>query len=101
MALLGTDVRERKTTGRTAVEKLYAGNFAVLAGIRYDLSEVEVRPEEAGRDELTVRARYRIQAVKLGPPASVLDVGGPIRWVLRREAGALRIVAIDYEMVDP
>jgi DnaJ-domain-containing protein 1 len=101
MALLGADVRERKTTGRAAVEKLYAANFAVLAGIRYELTQVEARPEEAGPGELIVRARFRIHAVKLGPPASVVDVGGPVRWVLRREAGALRIVAIDYEMTDP
>jgi ketosteroid isomerase-like protein len=99
MALLGADVRERKTAGRAAVEKLYAGNFALLGEIRYELSQLEVRPEDAGPDELIVRARFRIHATKLGPPSAVLDVAGPIRWVLRREAGALRIVAIDYEVI--
>jgi curved DNA-binding protein CbpA/ketosteroid isomerase-like protein len=100
MALLGTDVRERQTAGRAAVERLYAGNFALLAGIHYELSQVEVRPEESGPEELIVTARFRIRATKVGPPASPLDVAGPVRWVLRREAGALRIVAIDYEMVN-
>jgi len=99
MALLGADVRERKTAGRAAVEKLYAGNFALLGEIRYELSQLEVRPEDAAPDELIVRGRFRIHATKLGPPSSVLDVAGPIRWVLRREAGALRIVAIDYEVI--
>ena len=100
MALLGTDIRERRTIGRVAVEKLYARNFAQIGQIRYELSSVELGSGSAGPDELIVHARFRIRAAKVGPPSSTLDVAGPIRWVLRREAGALRIVAIDYEVID-
>jgi ketosteroid isomerase-like protein len=97
MALVGADVRERTTVGRAAVEQLYARNFAVLDGIRYEVTDLELQ-HDLGSDELVVRAHFRIRATRLDPAQGRLEVAGPIRWVLRREAGGYRIVAIDYEL---
>jgi hypothetical protein len=47
---------------------------------------------------VVVEGRYRIRATRSGFLGDTLDVTGPIRWVLGREPGGLRILEIDYEM---
>lgn len=96
MAVLAADVRERGAAGRVAIERLYSSNFAVLDGIRYDVDQLELA--RGGPDELVVSARFRLRATHVGPPARVVDLAGPVRWVLRREAGRLRIAVIEYEV---
>jgi hypothetical protein len=97
LAVLSPAVRERNTAGRPAVEQMYSRNFAVLDGIQYELSQFTI-PGVIGAGPMVVHARFRIRARHLGPPVREMDVRGPIRWMLERENGALRIVAIDYEM---
>jgi ketosteroid isomerase-like protein len=96
MALFGTEARDRNVTGRQAVEQLYVRNFAALDGIRYDLAQLGVKAP-AGSGDLVVEGRFRIRATHLTGKPRPMDVAGPIRWLLRRENGALRIVAIEYE----
>lgn len=96
MALLGAEPRERDVAGRAALEQLYARNFAALNEIRYGLSQLTVSTP-ATDGVVRVEGRFHIQARNLGRPGWSLDVTGPIRWTIRREAGALRIVGIDYE----
>jgi hypothetical protein len=97
VGLFSTNVREWQAEGRPAVEQLYARNFAALGEIRYDLSDLEVMPT-AANGHVLVRGSYRIRTVHMGPPPRLLDVAGPIRWVLIAESGVLRIVVIDYEL---
>lgn len=96
MALFGAETRDRDVTGRQAVEQLYVRNFAALDGIRYDLAQLGVKAP-AGNGDLVVEGRFRIRATHLTGQPRAMDVAGPIRWLLRREDGALRIVGIEYE----
>jgi ketosteroid isomerase-like protein len=94
MELFGSDPHERDQKGRAAVHRLYARNFAVLDQIRYELTQLEVRPA-AGEVALVVQGRFRIQAASLAGPSRPLDVAGRVRWHLRREWSVLRIAGID------
>ena len=96
MALFGTEARDRDVAGRRAVEQLYVRNFAALDGIRYDLAQLGAKPP-ADNGDLVVEGRFRIQATHRTDKPRPMDVAGPIRWLLRREDGALRIVGIEYE----
>ncbi|MGH7267507.1 MAG: hypothetical protein ACREMB_22025, partial [Candidatus Rokuibacteriota bacterium] len=97
MGLFGAAPRDRQVAGRQAVEALYTRNFAALIGIRYELSQLELNGGGAGGG-VVVEGRYRIRATRSGFLAERLDLTGPIRWVLGREPGGLRILEIDYEM---
>lgn len=58
MGLLGAEPRERGVSDRAALRDLYTRSLATLADIRYDLSQLEVRP--AAQDgEVVVQGRYR------------------------------------------
>jgi ketosteroid isomerase-like protein len=98
MALLGSEPRDLDVSGRRAVEQLYVKNFAALEGIRYELINLDVTSPSASGD-LVVEGRFRIRATLLADGARPMDVAGPIRWLLRREDGALRIAAVEYEAV--
>jgi hypothetical protein len=97
MALFGAAPRDRQVAGRPAVEALYTRNFSALAEIRYELDQLELNGRDAG-ESVVVEGRYRIRATRSGFLGDTLDVTGPIRWVLGREPGGLRILEIDYEM---
>jgi hypothetical protein len=97
MALCSVDVRDRRTTGRTSVKQLYARHFAALDGIRYDLTGLEIAA--AGPEQFVATARFQIRATRVRMSPRLLDATGSVRWQLRRESGALRITAIDYEQV--
>jgi hypothetical protein len=97
MALCSVDVRDRRTSGRTSVKQLYARHFAALDGIRYDLTGLEVAA--AGPEQFVATARFQIRATRVRMSPRLLDATGSVRWQLRRESGALRITAIDYEQV--
>jgi ketosteroid isomerase-like protein len=90
------DVREHTAVGRGAVRQLYVASFQALDHIRYELSQVSARPGHRS-GELLVHGRFRIRAVDARHGARPVDVSGPIRWTLRHEGEALRIVGIDYE----
>jgi hypothetical protein len=44
-----------------------------------------------------VEGWFRIRATQVTDKSQPLDLAGPIRWLLRREDGMLRIVGIEYE----
>jgi hypothetical protein len=94
--LFADDVRERTTTGKSAVEELYIANFRALNDIRYELSQMTAQ-DGAKEGEVLVRGQFRIRAVDARNGSRPLDVSGPIRWTLRQDREALRIVGIDYE----
>jgi ketosteroid isomerase-like protein len=96
MALFGAEARDRNVAGRQAVEQLYVRNFAALDGIRYDLVQLGLKAP-AGNGDLVVEGRFRIRATLLTGKPRPMDVAGPIRWLVRREGGTLRIVGIEYE----
>jgi len=96
MVMFVAEPRDRDVAGRREVEHLYAHNFATLDQIRYELSDLEIRAGR-GDGEMLVRGQYRIRAVRSRNASQPIDVAGPIRWLLRRESDALRVVAIEYE----
>ncbi len=96
MALLGAEARDRDIAGRPAVEQLYVKNFATLEDIRYELGQLGVKLP-AANGELVVEGWFRIRATRVTDKSRLLDMAGPIRWLLRPEDGMLRIVGIDYE----
>jgi hypothetical protein len=100
MGLFGASPREKDAAGRAAVQQLYARNFARLGAVRYELSQLEVAPRQTD-GVVHVQGRFRIRATLLGPPWNPLDRAGQVRLTLRREAGALRIVAVDYDLTSP
>jgi hypothetical protein len=96
MGLLGADVREGDTVGRAAVQQLYVKNFRVLDGIRYEVTQTAAA-SSSREGELVIQGRFHIRAVYVDERPRPFDVGGPIRWTIRRDGDALRIVGIDYE----
>jgi ketosteroid isomerase-like protein len=95
MALFGANARDRDVAGRDAVEQLYVKNFAALDGIRYELIQLGLKPSSGG--DLVIEGRFRIRATLVDGRQRHMDVTGPIRWLLRRESGVLRIAAVEYE----
>jgi hypothetical protein len=71
-------------------------NFATLEDIRYELARLDVKLP-AGPGDLVVEGWFRIRATQVTVKSQPLDLAGPIRWLLRREDGMLRIVGVDYE----
>jgi DnaJ-domain-containing protein 1/ketosteroid isomerase-like protein len=96
MRMFAAAPRDRNVAGRREVEQLYAHNFVALDQIRYELSQLEIRA--GGGGEMLVQGQYRIRAVRSRNATQPIDVAGPIRWLLRRESDALRVVAVEYEV---
>jgi ketosteroid isomerase-like protein len=97
MRLFASAPREQEAVGRSAVQALYARNFDALDQIHYELTRLETTAP-VGNDSLVVRGWFRIRAVRRDNPSQPVDAAGPVRWLLRREANALRIAEIDYEL---
>jgi DnaJ domain len=95
MRLFASTPREREAVGRSAVEALYARNFDGLDQIHYELTKLEtMAPASVG--SLVVQGWFRIRAIRRDNPSQLVDAAGPVRWILRREADALRIAEIHY-----
>jgi hypothetical protein len=97
MGLCSADVRDRRASGQASVKQVYARHFAALDGIRYDLTGLELAT--AGPEQFVATGRFQIRATRVRTSPRLLDASGSVRWQLRRESGALRITAIDYEQV--
>jgi ketosteroid isomerase-like protein len=97
MRLFTATPRERDVVGRSAVQALYARNFAALDQIHYELNRLEAMAP-AANDSQVVHGWFRIRAVRRDDPSRPVDAAGAVRWVLRREANALRIAEIYYEL---
>jgi DnaJ-domain-containing protein 1/ketosteroid isomerase-like protein len=95
MRLFVSAPREREAVGRSAVQALYARNFDGLDQIQYELTELETMAP-ASIDSLVVQGWFHIRAIRRDNPSQLVDAAGPVRWVLRREADALRIAEIHY-----
>jgi ketosteroid isomerase-like protein len=95
MRLFVSAPRERDAVGRSAVQALYARNFDGLDQIHYELTRLETTAP-ASIDSLVVQGWFRIRATRRDNPSQLVDAAGPVRWVLRREADALRIAEIHY-----
>jgi DnaJ-domain-containing protein 1/ketosteroid isomerase-like protein len=95
MRLFVSAPREREAVGRSAVQALYARNFEGLDQIHYELTRLETMAP-ASIDSLVVQGWFRIRAIRRDDPSQLVDAAGPVRWVLRREADALRIAEVHY-----
>jgi ketosteroid isomerase-like protein len=95
MKLFVSAPREREVVGRSAVQALYTRNFDGLDQIQYELTQLETMAP-ASIDSLVVQGWFRIRAIRRDNPSQLVDAAGPVRWVLRREADALRIAEIHY-----
>jgi DnaJ-domain-containing protein 1/ketosteroid isomerase-like protein len=95
MRLFVSAPKEREAVGRSAVQALYARNFDGLDQIQYELTELETMAP-ASTDSLVVQGWFHIRAIRRDNPSQLVDAAGPVRWVLRREADALRIAEIYY-----
>jgi len=100
MRLFVSAPREREAVGRPAVQALYARNFDGLDQIHYELTRLETMAP-ASIDSLVVQGWFRIRAIRRDNPSQLVDAAGPVRWVLRREADALRIAEIYYVLSQP
>ena len=95
MRLFVSVPREREAVGRSAVQALYARHFDGLDQIHYELTGLQtMAPVSIG--SLVVQGWFRIRAIRRDNPSQLVDAAGPVRWVLRREADALRIAEIHY-----
>jgi hypothetical protein len=97
MRLFAASPRERDAVGWAAVQALYARNFATLDQIHYELRTLEATGL-ASNESQVVRGWFRIRAVHRDDPLQQVDATGPVHWVLRREANALRIAEIHYAL---
>jgi DnaJ domain len=97
MRLFAASPREGDTVGWEAVQALYARNFATLDQIHYELRRLEALTPATNESQV-VRGWFRIRAVRRDDPTRLVDASGPVHWVLRREANALRIAEIHYEL---
>jgi hypothetical protein len=95
MRLFVSAPREREAVGRSAVQALYARNFDELDQIHYELTRLQTMAPTS-IDSLVVKGWFRIRAISRDNPSQLVDAAGPVRWVLRREADALRIAEIHY-----
>jgi ketosteroid isomerase-like protein len=100
MRLFVSAPREREAVGRSAVQALYARNFDGLDQIHYELTRLETMAP-ASIDSLVVQGWFRIRAIRRDNPSQLVDAAGLVRWVLRREADALRIAEIHYVLSQP
>jgi ketosteroid isomerase-like protein len=100
MKLFVSAPREREAVGRSAVQALYARYFDGLDQIHYELTQLETMAP-ASIDSLVVQGWFRIRAIRRDNPSQLVDAAGPVRWVLRREADALRIAEIHYVLSQP
>jgi hypothetical protein len=71
-----------------------------LDQIHYELTRLETMAP-ASIDSLVVQGWFRIRAIRRDNPSQLVDAAGPVRWVLRREADALRIAEIHYVLSQP
>jgi ketosteroid isomerase-like protein len=97
MRLFAAVPKEQQAVGRVAVQALYARNFEALEQIHYELTHLE-SSEPGTNNALFVRGWFRIRAARRENPSQPVDAAGPVRWLLRREAQALRIAEIHYEL---
>jgi ketosteroid isomerase-like protein len=100
MKLFTSVPRERDAIGRAAVAARYAQNFAALDRIHYELARLETS-SPAANGPLVVQGWFRIRAVRRDDPSDLVNAVGAIRWVLRREADALRIAEVHYVLSRP
>ena len=73
--------------------KIYANFFNQSYEIRYRIEDVRI---DVHQNDVEVKARYKLdQILKKGGERKVWR--GNINWVLIKEDGALRIIALDYQ----
>ncbi len=97
LSVFSSKVIQNQKDGLEEIRKIYADFFSEGQEIRYSLQEMKI---EIYQNAVEAKARYEIeQIVKETGEKEVWR--GPIRWVLIKEDGKLKILSMDYKYQRP
>jgi ketosteroid isomerase-like protein len=93
LSLFSTRAVQNQKDGWKGIKKIYTKFFDQSQVLEYQLED---RSIEIYQNVAEVKARFRVdQTLKKGGEEKVWS--GPIRWVLGREDGVLKIISLDYQ----
>ena len=84
---------QNQKEGLEEMRKNYTNIFNQSLALRYHIEEMR---QEIYQNAVEVKARYVINQVLKGD-GKEREWSGPIRWVLVKEDGALKILSLDYQ----
>jgi curved DNA-binding protein CbpA len=97
LSLFSAKAIQNQKDGLEEIRKIYADFFSEGQGIHFSLQDMKI---EIYQNAVEVKARYEIeQIVRETVEKEVWR--GPIRWVLIKEDGKLRILFMDYKYQRP
>ena len=95
--LFSSKAIQNQKEGLEEIRNIYADFFSEGQGIRYSLQEMKI---EIYQNAIVVKARYGIE--QIAKTTGEKEVWrGPIRWVLIKEDGKLKILTMDYKYHRP
>ena len=93
LSLFSSKAIQNQKDGLEEIGKIYVNFFKDGQEIRYSLRDMKI---EIYQNAVEVKARYEIEQIpKAGGEREVWR--GPIRWVLSKEDGKLKILSVDYK----
>jgi ketosteroid isomerase-like protein len=97
LSLFSSKAIQNQKDGLQEIRKIYADFFSEDQELRYSLHDMKI---EIYQNAVEVKVRYEIeQIVKETGEKEVWR--GPIRWVLIKEDGKLKILSMDYKYHRP
>jgi curved DNA-binding protein CbpA len=97
LSLFSSKAVQNQKDGLEEIRKRYADFFNEGHGIRYSLQDLKI---EIYQNAVEVKARYEIEQIE--KTTGEKEVWrGPVRWVLIKEDGKLRILSLDYQYQPP
>ena len=93
LSLFSSKAIQNQKDGLEQIQKIYIDFFNEVQGIRFSLQDVKI---EIYQNAAEVKARYEIeQILKTSGEREVWR--GPVRWILIKEDGKLKILSVDYK----
>jgi len=93
LSLFSRKAIQNRKDGFEEIQKIYTAFFDQSRELRYHLEEMRM---EIYQESVEVRARYRVDQI-LKKRGEEKRWQGPLRSVLIKEDGALKIIALDYQ----
>jgi hypothetical protein len=75
------------------IRKTYENFFAQMESVNYQIAITGIEPKQ---DRLEVQAQYELEGI-VAKGRKTQTWKGQVRWVLIKEAGALKILSLDYQ----
>ena len=93
LSLFSSKAIQNQKDGLEQIRKIYIDFFNEVQGIRFSLQDMKI---EIYQNAAEVKARYEIeQILKTSGEKEVWR--GPVRWILIKEDGKLKILSVDYK----